>query len=167
MSLKMKNTSFSIAKIIGRSVNYFFKNYIWETLFFNLSFSEQFVFLMRCSDPQIMAWFGKFIHHSFPNRNILRHDACTRWGQGVVFLWLFRHWRQRLMTCGDVSEIGAVVSWRSFDCSRMYVFMKFNHFHSRKWIWECRLRDGVLFRLGLRVLNAYWLNIMWIIILSS
>ena len=112
MSLKMKNTSFSNAKIIGWSVNYFI--YTRDSSFFNLSSSEQFVFLIRCSDPQIMTRFGKFIHHSFLNRNILRYNARTRWGQGVVFLWFFRHWRQRLMTCGAVSEEGAAVSWRSF-----------------------------------------------------
>ena len=44
---------------------------------------------MRCSDPQIMDWFRKFVHHSFINRNILRHNARTRWGQGVIFLCCF------------------------------------------------------------------------------
>ena len=115
MSLKMKDISFSIAKTIGWNVTYFFKNYIWEIpLFFNLSSSEQFVFLMKCSDAQIMAWFGKCINHSFTNRNILKHNARRRWGQWDVFLWLFRHWWQRLMTCGAVSEEGSAISWRSF-----------------------------------------------------
>ena len=56
----------------------FQKTYMRDSSFFNLSSFEQFVFLMRCSDPQIMAWFGKFIHHSFLNRNILRYNARTR-----------------------------------------------------------------------------------------
>ena len=49
-----------------------------DSSFFNLSSSEQFVFLIRCTDPQIMACFGKFIHHSFLNRNILKYNARTR-----------------------------------------------------------------------------------------
>ena len=56
----------------------FQKIYMRDSSFFNLSSFEQFVFLMRCSDLQIMAWFGKFIHHSFLNRNILRYNARTR-----------------------------------------------------------------------------------------
>ena len=56
----------------------FQKIYMRDSSFFNLSSSEQIVFLMRCSDPQIMAWLGKFIHHSFLNRNILRYNARTR-----------------------------------------------------------------------------------------
>ena len=98
----------------------FQKIYMRDSSFFNLSYSEQFVFLMRCSDPQIMAWFGKFIHHSFLNRNILRYNARTRWGQWVVFLWPFRHWRQCLMTCGAVSE-GRCCRFLTIFCSQMYV----------------------------------------------
>ena len=92
----------------------FQKIYMRDSSFFNLSSFEQFVFLMRCSDPQIMAWFGKFIHHSFLNRSILRYNARTRWGQGVVFLWPFsslaavfgdmrcRQWRKGLPFPDDV-----------------------------------------------------------------
>ena len=98
----------------------FQKIYMRDSSFFNLSSSEQFVFLMRCSDPQIMAWFGKFIHHSCLNRNILRYNVRTRWGQGVVFLWPSRHWRQCLVTCGAVSE-GRGCRFLTIFCSRMYV----------------------------------------------
>ena len=75
---------------------------------------------MRCSGPQITAWFGKFIQHSSLNRNILRYNARTRWGQGVVFSWPFLHWRQCLMTCGAVSE-GRGCRFLTIFCSRMYV----------------------------------------------
>ena len=67
----------------------FQKIYMRDSSFFNLSSSEQFVFLMRCSDPQIMAWFGKFIHHSFLNRNILRYNVVHVEDKGLCFYGLF------------------------------------------------------------------------------
>ena len=54
--------------------------------FFQLRFYWTIRVLMRCSDPQILAWFGKCVHHSFG------YNSHTRWGQGVIFLRLFRCW---------------------------------------------------------------------------
>ena len=115
----------------------FQKIYMRDISFFNLSSSEQFVFLMRCSDPHIMAWFGKFIHHSFLNRNILRYNARTRWGQWVVFYGLF-------VTGGNVwwhavpsvKEGAAVSSW--------------------SFVLKCMC-------LSVCVPICCWLNFMWII----
>ena len=49
----------------------------------------QFVFHMRRPDPQILTWFGTFIHHSCFNRNIRRYNTSTRWGQMVAIWWHF------------------------------------------------------------------------------
>ena len=98
-----------------------------SSYFFNQSSSEQFVCLMRCPDPQIVAWFGKFIHHSYLNRDIIRYNARTCWRQGIVFLCVFfRRWRQRLMICSAVSEEGAAGSWRTVICPREYVSISFS-----------------------------------------
>ena len=90
-----------------------------SSYFFNQSSSEQFVCLMRCPDPQIVAWFGKFIHHSYLNRDIIRYNARTCWRQGIVFLCVFfsslaaafddmqcRQWGRccRFLTNGDLSS---------------------------------------------------------------
>ena len=63
----------------------FLQNLDTRYSFLQLS-AEQYVFRMRCSDPQILAWLGKFIQQSFLNRSILRNNACTRWGQGLGFI---------------------------------------------------------------------------------
>ena len=54
LSLKMINTSFSISRILGWSINYFSKLSMRVSSFFNLSSSEQFVLLMRCSNLPIL-----------------------------------------------------------------------------------------------------------------
>ena len=115
----------------------FQKIYMRDSSFFNLSSVEQFVFLMGCSDPQIMAWFGKFIHHSFLNRNILRYNARTRWGQGVVFLW-------------PSSLLAAV----------------FGDMRCRQWRKGLPFPDDPLFSnvcVSRCVFQCCWLNVMWII----
>ena len=42
--------------------------------FANLTNREKLIFLMTCTDSQILTWFGKFIYHSLLNRNMLRHN---------------------------------------------------------------------------------------------
>ena len=43
--------------------------------FANLTSREKFIFLVTCSDSQILTWFGKFIYQSFLRRNILRYNV--------------------------------------------------------------------------------------------
>ena len=54
LSLKMKNTSFSISRILGCSIKYFSKLSMRVCSFFNLSSTKQFVLLMRCSNLHIL-----------------------------------------------------------------------------------------------------------------
>ena len=56
-----------------------------------LSDDEKFVYLLTNNDPQILTWFGKFVHHSFIVRNYIVLSWATVMGTSTVWSYVSMH----------------------------------------------------------------------------